>query len=83
MNKKEQKQKFQGRLGFNENNGRYGLLISDLWEKEGFHCGDCLEVLENGKWVKTHMEMSPDEEWYLEGTSYYSDLEYVKARIWR
>lgn len=26
----------QGRLGFNPVNGRYGLLVSDLWEHAGF-----------------------------------------------
>lgn len=27
------------RLGYNGANGRYGLLVSDLWEDTGFHCG--------------------------------------------
>lgn len=73
--------KLQGRLGYNESNKRYGLLVSDLWEKEGFHCGDKMEVLMDGRWVETHMEMSSDGKWYLEGTLYYGDLEYVKARV--
>lgn len=34
-----------GRLGYNSANGRYGLLVSDLWEDTGFHCGECLEVM--------------------------------------
>ena len=35
-----------GRLGYNSQNDRYGLLVSDLWEHNGFHCGERLEVLE-------------------------------------
>ena len=31
--------KIEGRLGYNSENGRYGLLVSDLWEHTGFHCG--------------------------------------------
>ena len=34
-----------------------------------------------GKWVRTRMEMNPAREWYLVGTSYCGDLEYVQARI--
>lgn len=34
--------KVQGRLGYNAENKRYGLLVSDLWENSGFHCGECM-----------------------------------------
>lgn len=71
----------EGRLGFNDENGRYGLLISDLWEDNGFHCGECLEVQVDGKWVQTRMEMNVDRQWYLVDTPYCGDLEYVRARI--
>lgn len=47
-----------GRLGYNCENDRYGLLISDLWEHEGFHCGETLEVLVDNQWVHTRFEMS-------------------------
>ena len=70
-----------GRLGYNSSNGRYGLLVADLWEHEGFHCGDVLEVLVDGEWQKTRMEMGIDRQWYLVGTPYYGNLEYVRARI--
>lgn len=73
--------KIEGRLGFNEENERYGLLVSDLWEHPGFCCGEPLEVLVDGKWVQSRMEMSPSREWYLVGTPYRGDLEYVRARI--
>ncbi len=35
----------EGRLGYNCENGRYGLLSMDLWIDTGFHCGECMEVL--------------------------------------
>lgn len=34
----------EGRLGYNCENDRYGLLVSDIWENNGFHCGECLQV---------------------------------------
>lgn len=71
----------EGRLGYNSANDRYGLLVSDLWEDNGFHCGECLEVLVDDKWVSTRMEMGLDRKWYLVDTPYYGDLEYVRARI--
>ena len=73
--------KIEGRLGYNSENGRYGLLVSDLWEHTGFHCGECLEVKVDDKWVKTRMEMDIDRNWYLVDTPYTGDLEYVRARI--
>ena len=36
----------EGRLGYNCENGRYGLLSMDLWIDTGFHCGECMEVLD-------------------------------------
>lgn len=71
----------EGRLGYNTANDRYGLLVSDLWVNKGFHCGECLEVFVNGKWIRTRMEMSAERKWYLVDTPYYGNLEYVKARI--
>ena len=56
-------------------------MISDLWEHTGFHCGECLEVKVDDKWVKTRMEMDSDRNWYLVDTPYTGDLEYVRARI--
>ena len=71
----------EGRLGYNCENGRYGLLSMDLWIDTGFHCGECMEVLVDDLWVRTRMEMNPAMEWYLVGTPYCGDLEYVRARI--
>lgn len=82
--KERDKMKITGRLGYNSQNERYGLLVSDLWEHDGFCCGERLEVLVDGEWVKTRMEMaweSDGNKWYLVGTQYKGDLEYIKARI--
>ena len=46
----------EGRLGYNCENGRYGLLSMDLWIDTGFHCGEGLEVLVDDEWVQTRME---------------------------
>lgn len=75
----------EGRLGYNSANDRYGLLVSDLWEDEGFHCGECLQVQINGEWKDTSMEMDWSTGrgiWYLTGTDIMGDeLEYTRARI--
>jgi hypothetical protein len=80
-NRKEHTAMREGRLGYNSSNDRYGLLSSDLWVDTGFHCGECLEVLVDDEWVQTRMEMNPAREWYLVGTPYCGDLEYIRARI--
>lgn len=75
----------EGRLGYNSQNDRYGLLVSDLWEDSGFHCGECLQVQIDGKWVDTSMEMDWSTGrgvWYLTGTDIRGiDIEYTRARI--
>lgn len=72
----------EGRLGYNNRNGRYGLLVSDLWVKDGFHCGDSLEIKIADRWMYTHMEMGAERRWYLVDTALQDvDLEFVKARI--
>ena len=50
-------------------------------QSTGFHCGECLEVKVDDKWVKTRMEMDIERNWYLVDTPYTGDLEYVRARI--
>ena len=57
----------EGRLGYNCENDRYGLLSMDLWIDTGFHCGECLEVLVDDQWLQTRMEMNLAREWYVSG----------------
>ena len=56
------------RLGYNETTQRFGLLKSDLFVDDGFHCGDCFQVKINGEWIDTRIEMTSGQEWYLVGT---------------
>lgn len=75
----------EGKLGYNQDNDRYGLLVSDVWEYDGFHCGECLQVQVNGEWVDTSMEMdwsTGSGVWFLTGTDISGDsIEYTRARI--
>ena len=86
------KQMIKGILGYNNQNDRYGLLVMDLWEIEGFHCGQTLEVWDSDKeqWIPTRMEMhyqAPSfpkkrDGWYLVDTSYSGTaLEGLTVRI--
>ena len=73
-----------GRMGYNSDNDRYGLLVMDLWEIEGFHCGDTLEVWNSDteQWLPTRMEMRWKNEWYLVDTPYSgSALEGLTVRV--
>ena len=40
-----------------------------------------LEVLLDDEWVQTRMEMNPAREWYLVGTPYCGDREYIRAGV--
>lgn len=73
-----------GILGYNSQNDRYGLLVMDLWEIEGFHCGECFDVWDSNteQWIPTRIEMSWKDEWYLVGTPYSGTaLEGLKVRV--
>ena len=73
-----------GILGYNTSNDRYGLLVSDLWEIDGFHCGETLEVwdYEQEQWQPTRMEMHYTNEWYLVGTPFKGQaLEGLRVRV--
>lgn len=73
----------EGRLGFNAENDRYGIIDGDIWENNGLHCGEFLEVLVDDKWVQTRIEMAWEKEgqvWYLVGTPFRGNLEYISAR---
>lgn len=72
----------EGRLSYNQDEDRYGVLVGDLWHHTGLHCGDTLEVmLPDGTWTPARMEMDSGI-WYLVGAPYVGDgLEYVRVRI--
>ena len=82
-----------GRLGYNAENDRYGLLIMDLWKIKGFHCGTSLDVWDNESdtWIPTKMAMhyqapsfpkKRNDGWYLMGTNYSGQqLEGLRVRV--
>lgn len=75
----------EGRMGYNSENERYGLLIADLWKIDGFHCGTELEYWNSDKeeWIPTRIEMAwPEKEYYLVDTGLQGEaLEGLKIRI--
>ena len=74
----------QGKLSYNSESDRFGLLIADLWGKE-FHCGNTLDYYDNDRevWVPTRIEISwPEKQYYLVGTGLKGDdLEGLRVRI--
>lgn len=76
-----------GILAYNPENGRFGMLVMDLWKIDGFHCGDCFDIwdFETEKWIPTRIEKCFSEtiqNWYLVGTGITgSDLEGLRIRI--
>lgn len=80
---KEEEHMIEGRLGYNPDNKRYGIIDGDTWKNKGITCGELLEVMVDDKWVQTRMEMAWEEDgqkWYLVGTPYKGNLEYIRAR---
>lgn len=71
------------RLGYNLENDRYGILEHDLWVNEGLHCGECMEVLINDKWIQDRIEYDQKiKKWYLvESGLIGEELEYLKVKI--
>lgn len=57
--------KCTGNLFYDAEIGRYDIRFSTEEYYGGLHCGDCIEVLVNGEWIPTRIEMG--EQWYLVG----------------
>ena len=73
----------EGRLEYSEVNDRYRVLNDDIWEFEGLHCGETLEVLVDGEWISSRIEMAWDKEgshWYLVNTPFWGNLKNVRVR---
>lgn len=85
-------QYIEGRLTYNSTNRMYGMVsigfdpktgFIDVWECDGFHPEDYLEVWMDNQWLPTYMNIDRDGEWYLMCTPYVGDLEAVPVRILR
>lgn len=69
-----------GKLGYDAENDRFGVLMGDLWEDDGLHCGETLEIWHNGEWITDRIEKY--SQWYLVFSGLKGDeLEGVKVRI--
>lgn len=71
------------RLGYNYENDRYGILETDIWVDKGLHCGECIEVKVNGKWIKDRIEYDHKiNNWYLVKSKFIGEqLEYLEVRV--
>lgn len=72
-----------GKLGYNKQNDRFGILIDDLWVDDGLHCGECFEIFVDGEWSVDRIEFSSkSNEWYLVYSKLSGyDLERLKVRF--
>ena len=68
-----------GRLKHTLANDRYGIWWDNDWFHPGLHCGECLEVMLEGHWVRTRVDMA--EYFYLVGTPYRKCLENILVRF--
>lgn len=57
--------KKQGVLIYNDVTDRMDIRFGPLDYYGGLHCGDRLEVLLNGEWISTRIEL--EKFWYLRG----------------
>lgn len=69
-------------LRYNYKNDRYGILEHGLWIDEGLHCGECINVYINGKWVKDTIEYDHKiKNWYLVNSGLVGEqLEWLKVK---
>lgn len=71
-----------GRLSYNDENERFGILSAGKWKDDGLHCGETFEVLIDGEWKPDRIEMLFGGEWYLVYSKLRgSDLESLQVRI--
>lgn len=55
----------QGSLIYDPESGRMDIRFGLEDYYGGLHCGECMDVLLDGKWIPTRIEMY--DEWYLVG----------------
>lgn len=59
--------KRQGALVYSRDKGRYDVRFGLDDYYGGLHCGDCMDIRLNGRWVPTRMEYFA--KWYLIGVN--------------
>ena len=78
------KEKIIGTMSYNETNDRYGVKKNGEWIEDGFHCGECMEIMVDGQWIQSRIEMKFTETergWYLVDTPFFGNLENIQVRI--
>lgn len=72
-----------GRLGYNNELDRYGILYGDLWEREGLHCGEVIEIEFNNQWIRDRVEYNHKiKQWYLVDSALVGEeLEYIRVKF--
>jgi len=68
----------QGALIYDQGSGRYDIRFGLTDYYGGLHCGECFEVLVNGRWKATRIEMG--DNWYLVGIK-ISSLSGLRVRM--
>ena len=72
----------RGTLAYNPETDRFGLLVWDLWEIDGIGCGQPMEVLIDGVWKKTRMDMCDCNNTGRRGLWYLKDTLYKEHGLW-
>ena len=70
-----------GTLVYDKESGRYDIRSGLNEYYGGLHCGQSFEVFDGKHWKPTRIEMDMCRNWYLVGTPYHGNLEYIRARI--
>jgi hypothetical protein len=55
----------QGVLVYDSGSGRMDVRYGLENYYGGLHCGTCMDVMVNGQWQPTRIEMAASNEWYL------------------
>lgn len=56
-----------GSLVYDERSGRMDIRFELDEYYGGLHCGEGMEVMIDGKWIHTRIEMDTKRKWYLVG----------------
>lgn len=70
----------QGTLIYDGSVDRYDIRFDDSDYFGGLHCGNCFDVLIDGHWEPTRIEMNINQKWYLVGIR-TKDLNGLPVRI--
>lgn len=70
-----------GTLFYDYYEERYAIKYEDRSFSSTFHCGECLQVWMNQKWIDTRFEMN-NTGWYLVDIDHNIEITSLKARLY-